>query len=671
MSTYLRKNWQALVYAALLCGVVAIVYSLGLKNELIFDDERLTDNSVFVGYSDMLQLKERLLSYGSFNWVRALAGTGFEVQRLVNVLLHLCTCWALYHLFAALIARIDYSREHLADRGITDSQRAALQLGVLVFALHPVAAYAVGYLIQRTIVMATLFGVLACWAFVRALTERKLFWHVAALVFYLFAVESKEHVFLLAAMAAPLYVFLRRPRWQRTAAMVGIAAVILFGILAVLLSANFYEGMLGQVFDGTSKELAAQLGAQQPAVLGQMYALSILNEAALFFYYGALWLLPYPGWMSIDMHPPFPLSMASMPHLLGAAAYVAVLVTSVIALLRKSDVWGFVGLCMLFPLVLYWTEFSTVWVQDSFVLYRSYLWAIPIPALVALVLTGFSPRTLYKVSVVVGLALGTATTDRVLSMRNDQTVWTDVADKTEVPGAPNAVGRGRAFMNLGMNLLKRSELEMAMKDFGIARRLGAVGGAPMFAIGMTQNALRKPDEALQSLQQAEAAGYSGNLLHFHRGESLYALGKMAEAMDSYTKALAPTRARSPALGDLPTEQAREHRAEAAMRLQRFAEAKSDYEALLARNPKEPRDLMGLGLAQLGLKDATAALATFEILMQAKPDALAFYGRALAHHSLGEKAAAQDDIARAVQLEPSNAIYKQVQESIKKGERLSL
>ena len=36
----------------------------------------------------------------------------------------------------------------------------------------------------------------------------------------------------------------------------------------------------------------------------------------------------------------------------------------------------------LLPALLFVTEFATVWVQDPFVLYRGYLWAIGIPGLV-------------------------------------------------------------------------------------------------------------------------------------------------------------------------------------------------------------------------------------------------------------------------------------------------
>jgi Flp pilus assembly protein TadD len=657
------KRWQSTIYVALLCAAVAVVYSFGLHNELIFDDARLTEGTVIENYGSLTSLKLRLLSYGSFNWVQALAGESMPAQRVINITLHLATCWAIYQLFAQLIPRITYSEETKSDTGFLPSQMAALRVGTLVYALHPVATYAVGYLIQRSIVMATLFGVLACWAFVRGVAERKWVWHLLAVLFYVVAVLSKEHAFLFLGLILPLYVFVARPSWQRASALFALTAALLIVATVVLL--NLFPDMVGRIFDTPSRELAAQLDRQRPGALGQIYPLSVLNEAALFFYYGALWLLPYGGWMSIDMHPPFPLTFGAMPHIFGALAYLALLVVSVIAVLRKNDVRGFLGLCMLFPLLLYWTEFATVWVQDPFVLYRSYLWAIPIPAFIAILLTGFSPSTLYKLAVVLALALGAASVERIMSMRNDRTVWTDAVDKSNVPGVANAVGRARPFMNRGMAQLKRLDFEPAMRDFNVANSLGAAGGEALFAMGMTQHALGRPAEALQFLQKAEAAGYSNKLLHFHRGESEFVMGLYEKAILSYTQALDnPSK-------EIPVELAHAHRAESEMRIQKYAEAKADFETLLKLDSKQPRYRVGLGLARLGLKDAAGALETFNGLVQIQPDALAFYGRALAQHNLGNKAAATQDIARAVELEPSNPAYKQVQESIKKGEELSL
>jgi|GEM_PF-716836 hypothetical protein len=660
---FLEKNWSTLIYTVLLSVAVLLAYGLGLQNDFIFDDARLADGTIFKEFGSLSHISARMLSYGSFTWIHALTGENMPAQRLANVLLHLCTCWALYELFALLLPRIDYTESVRAELGFPASQTAALRVGLMVYALHPVAAYAVGYLIQRSIVMATLFGVLACWAFARAVIERKWPWHALAFLCYVLAVMSKQQVAFMAGLAFPLYIFLTRPSRKQTTAIVAAAVALL--CISLVAIQYLFPHLIGRIIDENSLVFAGQLDKLRPGTLQHVYALSALNEAALFFYYGSLWVLPYVGWMSIDMHPPFPLTLTSIPHVVGALAYVVALVLAVVAVVRKSDVWGFIGLCLLFPLILFWTEFSTVWVQDPFVLYRSYLWAIPVPALIAVLLTGVSPGTLYKVAVVLALPLGVSTIDRVSSMKNDQTVWTDVIEKVDLPSPPNAVGRARAFMNHGMNNLKRDELDLAMKDFSVAHTLGAVKGEALFAMGMTQHAMGRPTEALKLLQQAEAAGYSGALLQFHRGESQYAVGMMAEAIDNYTQALAQP------LPDLQTERAHANRADAALRLSKFSNAKADFEWLLMRQPKQARYLMGLGLTRLGLKDASGALQTFDMLVIEKPDALAYYGRALAQYNLGNKAAAQEDIGKSVHLEPNNMTYKQIQESISKGEKLSL
>jgi tetratricopeptide (TPR) repeat protein len=267
--------------------------------------------------------------------------------------------------------------------------------------------------------------------------------------------------------------------------------------------------------------------------------------------------------------------------------------------------------------------------------------------------------------VVLALPLGASTIDRIMSMRNEQVVWTDVIEKITMPSPPNAVGRARAFMNHGMNNLKKDELDLAMKDFNVAHSLGAVKGEALFAMGMTQHAMGHPGEGLKLLQQAEATGYSGGLLPFHRGESQYAMGMYAEALESYTLALAQP------LRELQTERAHANRADAALRLGRYSSAKTDFEWLLARQPEQPRYLMGYGLTHLGLKDAAGALLTFNKLVTVKPDALAYYGRALAQYHLGNRAAAKDDIAKSVQIEPNNPTYKKIQEGINSGEKLAL
>lgn len=659
---YLKLNWTELLFGGLLCLTVFALYSLGYTNKLIFDDVQLEGN-IAQNYVSFFQIKPRILSYGSFNWLDSMFGGGVRVQRAVNVVLHLCVCWSIYRLFALLIPFSTPGTEVGQDASLAKPQVAALRLGVCFYAVNPVAVYAVGYLVQRSIVMATLFCVLACWAFARAVISQRAVWYFLALFLYLLAVFSKEHAFLLPLIGAPIFIFLRRPTWRRVA-VYSIPLLFLVG-LGLSLVLHFYPNLVGRVFDSASVELVGQLEKLRPGISEHIYALSVFNEAALFFYYIFLWLLPLPGFLSIDMHPPFPLWFGALPHLFGAVAYVILFCAAVFAIFRQSAMQRFLGMCALIALILYFTEFSTVWVQDPFVLYRSYLWMFPIPGVVAVAFSGFSPQVLYKGLAVLAVALCSASADRILSLRDSRSVWTDVVEKSPVPGEASAVGRGRAYVNRGMDNLRLGELEYALKDFRNGEQLGEVGGRAWFAIGQTEQAMGRHEDALRSFDRAESSGYSDNLLHFHRGQSQYALGRFVAAEVSYGKALSQT------LGDVPKKQANTHMAEIYMRSDRFSEAIIVYRKLLSDSPSDARFIVGLGLAQLGMKEAVEALKTFDDLLLVKSDPLAFYGRALANYQLGKRDAALSDIGKAIQLDRGNAVYLQVETSMRRGEKLSL
>ena len=387
---------MTLLYAIALAAGIAVLYSFGINNQLVFDDARLADGSIFGQYGFLLQLKARLLSYGSFVWLQALWGDGWWKQRIFNMGLHIATALTLYAFVLALFERTQWSERSRESPNFSSSLRASARLGVALWAFNPVAVYAVAYLIQRSILMATLLVALACWSFVRGLISGQLRWHLLAIACYVLAVAAKEHAITAILLALPLFVFVRRPSLKQVIALAGVAGLVLLAMGAVLYSR--FGSIIGTVFDETSRAFATQLEQLQPGIGQQLFALSIINQASLFFHYGLAWFLPYVGWMSIDIRPTFPLTTLSW-HLLGALAWIGTLIMGVWLVLRRSDVSGLIGLCLLIPCLLFVTEFTTVWLQDPFVLYRSYLWSIPIPALIALPLVGYSYKPLYAVGV--------------------------------------------------------------------------------------------------------------------------------------------------------------------------------------------------------------------------------------------------------------------------------
>ena len=651
-------TFPALFGAFVLAAVLAI-YLPGWNHELLFDDLRLTDGAIFGNYGSLLTFKQRMLSYGSFIWVDLLAGPGWWKQRLVNVGLHLATVAALYALVRELLERTRFPEEFESQPHFGMSRQAAVQVGVALFAVNPMAVYAVAYLVQRSIVMATLFSVLACWCFVRGLSGRGVAWYGLALLSYVAAVLSKEHAVMVAAMAVPLYIHVRRPSWKTVAtiagastALIAVAAVVFFGI---------YGEFIGKLFDQRSLDFAQQLERLSPGITQRMYPLSILNEAALFFAYGFLWFAPNVMWMSVDMRPAFPLSYMAFPQVLGVVGYVGLWIAALWAVLRRRGALSLAGVALMFPLLLYATEFATVWVQDPFVLYRSYLWAVAVPVLVAIVLTGFQPKTIYVIGCAIGLVFTVLAFERVQSLRDDHTAWGDAAEKIDLKAPASAVGRWQPFLNLGAYHLDRGSLGEAQRSFATAEALGSLHGSARFNLGVALQQQKKHAQALTTFAEAEKQGFKDLPLYYHRGESAFALGQFALAFDSFSQGL--TSVAEGVTGkdmDRMREAMRMRRAEAAIGAGRYDDAIGDFNALLKASPQNRRLALGLGMALVGKGDTQAAIAQFDQIIASTPNAAAaYYGRAMAHNTAKRRDDSLKDLDRAIALDPRNAQYQQV------------
>lgn len=645
----MSKTSSAIIFLALLVAATLAIYLPGLDNGLVFDDNRLVDGTIFGRFGSLLELRPRMLSYGSFVWVKALLGEDWWKQRLINVLLHLGVAYGLYVLFAQLLECGRFHEEDETDPELAPSKRAALRVGVFLFALNPVAVYAVAYLVQRSIVMASLFVVLACIAWLRALITGRRYWIVLALVSYLLAVMSKETAIMAAALVVPLYIFVSRPTLKRTVAVV-IASLLAVAVVAAVLR-SLYGSIVGTAFDESSRLFIQQLESLSPGVSQRLFPLSILNQAALFFVYGFFWLVPCVQWMSIDMRPAFPLSLSSFPQVVGAVGFIMMVAGSSWLLLRRSNLLAFLGLCLLIPCILYFSEFAIVWVQDPFVLYRSYLWALAVPGLVAIPLIGLKPKVIYPIGVLLAVLFAGLAVERNLSLKDDFTVWSDAVSKVDIRASPNAVGRWRAYQNRGAYYQDRELPDYAYADFANAVALGEPYGSAFFNMGVSLQLMKRHAEAIALFTKAESMGFVEPALYYHRGESLQALARFTEAYDSYSIALA--KRHDPELG----KHIRFRRAEVAVVAKKYDSAVSDFTLLLKAAPGDERLMMGLGMAYVAKEDAHAAMAVFNSLLAHRATAAAYYGRALAHVVGAEKALGLKELDQAIGMDPKNAMYR--------------
>jgi tetratricopeptide (TPR) repeat protein len=630
----------AIALAIVLAGML-MIYLPGLGNGLVFDDTYLTDG-LFGDYGSLSTLRARFLSYGSFVWLQGLLGDGWWKQRFLNLGIHVGVVLALWALYREILRCIVPGGGE-AEPG-SYARSPALPFAIGFFALNPVAVYAVAYLIQRSTLMATFFVVVGLLCLARGLAYRRKWLVAVAVGCYVLAVASKESAILAPLAALPLFVVVARPGAKRLA-LAAVADLLLVAAMAFVV-ARRYGQIIGKPFDEYSFVYLAQLGRQAQE---HAYGLSIVNEAWLFFRYGLEWMLPWSGWMSINLRPPFPASFASFPQLLGPIGYVAVLGAGCWAVLRHRDWRALAGLSALFAALLYPTEFATVWVQDPFVLYRSYLWAIGIPGIVFLLVHGPSWRVLLATGAIVGGLLVWQAVDRVLSLENAEVAWTDAIAK--LSNDPRAVGRWFPYLNRGAIYADSDSFDLALHDFEASAALGDRGmGA--FNMGAILSAKGRQAQALAAFDRAEKDGYALYNLPFQRGLALAALNRPEEALRQFERTREmnpPSPAREITLLQL---------GRVALQLGRRQEGVAALEELVKLQPRnaEASYLLGMGYVMSG--EPARAVPVLDASIAAQPSGRAHYARALANYGLKRKADALADIENAIRIGPDNANLQQ-------------
>lgn len=560
-----------------LAGIVLALYARGLGYPLVFDDASLTEEFLRA-YAGNFRLDLRRFAYGSFGLTYALLGFDLAWLRLGNVLLHAAASVALFALGARLLGA-------LAPEVPATRRTAAAFVGAALFAAHPVSAYAVAYLMQRSIVMATAFSLVALACFLEGLLRRRVAWHLAAVAAYFVAVFSKEHAVMLPVIALALAVLLRGPSWRpegepswrlwrELALPLGLMGVVAIGI--VLLQ----RGLIGAAYEPLAQAAIAQLAESRPSASasisrapageGSLHAASIVNQGALFLRYVSTWLVPWPGAMAVDLRTAFPASWLAWPQLAGFVAWLAWAAAGVVLLL-KGGRRGLAGFAMLAPWLLGLTEFVAVRIAEPFVLYRSYLWMSLAPLAAAALLATSAVRRATWIAVALAIALCAAlASERLSTFSSEVALWDDAVAKlggdASVPLADRPVRfRGIAHFRAGRDAEARADFERALaiapreaenwlargtllmraarSDAALADFDRALQLEPRLADALERRCvvlmrLRRLDDALASCRRALELAPHAALNHTSLGMALALAGRANDAEAAYRGALA-------------------------------------------------------------------------------------------------------------------------------------
>jgi len=452
------QNRLHIVLLGALAVLTAALYAGYLRNPLVFDDYNLLDEANLKAIAEApFAIAVRWLSNLSLVLTYRVAGTDWSWYRIGNLALHTTTVLLLYGFFHFLLRNLGPRLD-----GSSDNKWLAF-FAALWFAVHPVAVYGVGYLIERSIVMATLFAVASLYCYVVALERQRLHWFLWALLCYFLALSSKEHAVMVPGAAIAVSIFLKKPalleyrkHWLLAAVVLGMATAL------ALLFASYQRGALGSAYEPQAFEIFSQMRERGTgASLDNAFILSMATQAHLFFKYLLLWIVPYTGWMSIDVRQPFATGIAVWPYAVSSVAFAAYPVVAAI-LIRRGGRRGLFGLGMIFPWLMFLPELSVVRVAEVFVLYRSYIWMFGVPFMGLALVAGRPLRNLVAGGTIFAVILALLATNRLDTLSDHIKLWTDAI---EVNRGKIDQGAERPYFKRGLAYRDSGRYDEAIADF--------------------------------------------------------------------------------------------------------------------------------------------------------------------------------------------------------------
>ena len=459
----MERRWglSAGVAALILGAPTALLYGTNLGAPLVFDSASWFSATHLPALRDLMTM-DRVISRQLAYWLYQMDGGQMAVYRVVHLGLHVAVACLLFLLFRRLIS-VALLPAPTAAPAVTSGRALAV---ALLFALHPVQVYAVGDPGQMELVLATLLSVLLLLLYTTALLRTSGTLLLASNLLYPVALLSKENVIAVPAVAAAVTLLVRRPSWpliRQVAPWFGIA-----GLVAVLVIAG--EAVQPHEPRGLGKPPATGIeAAARSADVGHVQLRSAITQGHLFFRYLLIWLLPHPGWMSMDVHLPQAAGLFVWPQTAGFAAFCALPIAAGWLLLRGGRV-GLVGFGLLWPWLLFLPELVAPRITEPFVLYRSYPWiAGPVAAVVVLVGPRLG-RAALPLLCAASIGLGGVVYERLLVFRSAYAVWDDAVRKNRAV-EQRAPGAFRPYLNRGQALLQLGRVDAALEDFAVALEL--------------------------------------------------------------------------------------------------------------------------------------------------------------------------------------------------------
>jgi tetratricopeptide (TPR) repeat protein len=514
-----------------LCFPVALLYGQFFWSPTVFDDARFFDGLAHDQYKGkVFSFALRWLPYASLEWTHSLLGSKVIWFRLGNLALHLATTITLFFFLRRLFEQVLLS----ANEGDgTLSPKWLAFFGALIFALHPASVYAAAYLIQRTMLMATMFVLLTWILFLEGLIRQNYRWLLASSITYFLAVLSKEHAIMAPAVTIALLLLVNNQSTRQRLIMIW-PTFLLYGLIGGFVIYQVKTShILGQAYEPIAENYLSLLGADFDKRLA--YPLSMLTQSFLFFKYLWVWLSPSPAWMSIDMPQAFALRFWSWPETVGLIGFVVYPVIAFRLLLQRG-INGLLGFALLCPWLLFATELSTIRIQESFVLYRSYLWMAGAFAALPFLCQKLSAKQAVITLTCVAVFMMPLSWLRLKTFSHPVLVWDDAARLVE-NSEEKQHGTDRIYFNRGAELMKIKQYSAALEDFSKVIELkGYFDGDAYYNRSVIYMEFRQYNLALNDINKTIEMAPTKAPLYLRKALALEGLNDKTATMLAYKQA---------------------------------------------------------------------------------------------------------------------------------------
>jgi tetratricopeptide (TPR) repeat protein len=483
-------------------------------------------------------------TYLTFAWNYSLNKSigldGFDTTTflIVNVMIHALNACLVYLLVGAMLRHIEPERPK--------SAWIPLALAAL-FAVHPIHASSVAYIIQRRGVLATTFYLLAVLAYLRvrkappshkkpalddpgelpvtAIPTSAWPWTRIALtatipILYWFSLRSKNLGVTLPFALLVIEFCLRASDWQ---ALKRYLWLMIPGLVVCTIGIFIFLWMRG-LFDPRTFEIH-YFG---PATSWGPWP-HFLTESRVFVHYWKLLFLPLPRWSCIDHD--FSLSKSLFDHyaIVGIAFHGLLLALAVVAA-RRRYLLASVGIFWFYITLM---PYAALPQHELLVEYKTYLPSVGLVLILAegcrLLRYRVPMIVLTPVVAILAAMLLTTTIRRNVIYQSAFNLWSDAVEKY-----PNHY---RPHNNLGKALAKQGKTDEAITHYNEALRLNPALPMVHHNLAITLAAQGKTDEAITHYNKALRLNPALPMVHHNLAIALTKQGRIDDAVAHYRQAI--------------------------------------------------------------------------------------------------------------------------------------